>query len=350
MLLLGLLDPGGRRPARSSVSASAPPPNNSCLPKQGLPWPGFGTLFCCGGSPEHPAQQSCGPANQQCCTGGSHSSDGGAGTSPCTTSPTPQYHIKDSSCAMNDPNGPFYDPQHRIYHVFWQAHLAQPDPVKKPGAGPAVGPVYGHAVSHDLATWARLPVALWNDEYYDSKALYTGSTTMVDGSPVIVYPGISDPPSGGTLNVAVPANRSDPLLEKWAKSTANPMMTGTSDDPSTAWRTNQGEWRFVGQSVATSSGSRMPLYSGGSNLSSIHLIGVFQSELGGDCMSIFPLPPAVNGSSDDWARSNPDHQLLVPPTHVMMQSSQFKLGVLTDAPPVSKVHGRRLLQAFAALC
>ena len=69
---------------------------------------------------------------------------------------------------MNDPNGPFYDPQHKIYHVFWQAHLAQPDPVKKPGAGPAVGPVYGHAVSHDLATWARLPVALWNDEYYEA--------------------------------------------------------------------------------------------------------------------------------------------------------------------------------------
>jgi hypothetical protein len=57
-----------------------------------------------------------------------------------------------------------------------------------------------------------MPVGLWNDEYYDSKALYTGSATMVDGSPVIVYPGISDPPTGGTFNVARPADRADPLL------------------------------------------------------------------------------------------------------------------------------------------
>ena len=333
-LLLGLFALQCPRQWSVLTIGAAPAPNSSCLPKQGLPWPGFGTLFCCGGSPEHPALKSCGPANQQCCAVGSHSSDGGAGTSPCATSLTPQYHIKDRSCAMNDPNGPFYDPLHRIYHVFWQAHLAQPDPVKKPGAGPAVGPVYGHAVSHDLITWARLPVALWNDEYYDSKALYTGSTTMVDGNPVLVYPGISDPPTGGTLNVAVPANRSDPLLEKWAKSAANPLMTGTSDDPSTAWLTAQGEWRFVGQSVATASGNGMPLYSGGSNLSAIHLIGVFDSELGGDCMSIFPLPPTVNGSSD-WFRSHSDQTPLVAPTHVMIQSSQFKLGVLRDAPVVN---------------
>ena len=47
---------------------------------------------------------------------------------------------------------------HRVYHVFYQAHLAAPDPVRPWNAtiGPAVGPVYGHAVSHDLVSWAHL--------------------------------------------------------------------------------------------------------------------------------------------------------------------------------------------------
>ena len=53
---------------------------------------------------------------------------------------------------------PFDDPLHKIYHLFFQSHLAQVDRVKKKGAGPAVGPVYGHAVSHDLVSWAHLPV------------------------------------------------------------------------------------------------------------------------------------------------------------------------------------------------
>ena len=222
--------------------------------------------------------------------------------------------------------------------------------MKKPGAGPAVGPVYGHAVSHDLVSWAHLPVGLWNDEFYDSKALYTGSATLVDGRPVIVYPGISDPPTGGTLNMARPADTSDPLLERWVKDPHNPMMTGTSDDPSSAWQTETGEWRFVGQTVATDSGGAMPLYSAGKNFSSIHMIGTVKHEQGGDCMSIFPLPPAAPGSeAADGAGTER-------PTQVMMQSAQTstivtlsrfaccpslahpkritisELGVLTDAP------------------
>lgn len=30
---------------------------------------------------------------------------------------SPQYHIRDESCAMNDPNGPFYDEMHGMYHL-----------------------------------------------------------------------------------------------------------------------------------------------------------------------------------------------------------------------------------------
>jgi sucrose-6-phosphate hydrolase SacC (GH32 family) len=40
--------------------------------------------------------------------------------------------------------------------------------------GSGAGPVYGHAASKDLAHWARLPVAIWNDHRYDSVAIYTG--------------------------------------------------------------------------------------------------------------------------------------------------------------------------------
>ena len=336
------------------VAGSPPPLANTCLSKQGLPWAGVGTLFCCGGNATHPATRPCSKQNQQCCATGTHSSNGGAGTSPCVPERTPQYHVRDASCALNDPNAPFFDPVHKIHHVFYQAHLAQVDPVHRPGAGPAVGPVYGHAVSHDLVTWARLPVALWNDEFYDSKALYTGSATMVPGrGPVIIYPGISDPPTGGTINLAEPANRSDPLLARWTKSRHNPLMTGTSDDPSTAWQTASGEYRFVGQTVATAHGGGMPLYSAGSSFENVSLIGVFKHEQGGDCMSIFPLPPAAvapasadrpdmasvrrPGADDHHAaqgRSRHHARSQRPrPTHVMMQSAQTKLGVLTDAPP-----------------
>ena len=34
----------------------------------------------------------------------------------------PQYHFHDISCGNNDPNGPLYDPNHRLYHVFYQSH------------------------------------------------------------------------------------------------------------------------------------------------------------------------------------------------------------------------------------
>jgi sucrose-6-phosphate hydrolase SacC (GH32 family) len=55
------------------------------------------------------------------------------------------------------------------------------------GAGD--GPDWGHWVSKDFTKWAQLPVAIWNDQYYDNSAIYTGSTTIVDGKPVMMYPG-----------------------------------------------------------------------------------------------------------------------------------------------------------------
>ena len=75
----------------------------------------------------------------------------------------PQFHVKDASCGENDPNGPSYDPVHGVYHLHYQNHV-----------GLHGGRTYGHAVSKDLTHWAHMPVSIWNDQFYDSTAIYTG--------------------------------------------------------------------------------------------------------------------------------------------------------------------------------
>ena len=52
--------------------------------------------------------------------------------------------------------------------------------------------------------------------------------------------------SGAAYSQAVPSNRSDPLLKNWSKPEYNPIVNSTGDDPSTAWKTPYGEWRFIG--------------------------------------------------------------------------------------------------------
>ena len=94
-------------------------------------------------------------------------------------------------CDMNDPNGPFFDAAHGVYHVFYQDHLWAPMPDDVPTG--REGPVWGHAVSRDMVHWAHMPVGLWNgDGWYDMHGLYTGSATLVDGLPVLVFPGVCD--------------------------------------------------------------------------------------------------------------------------------------------------------------
>ena len=90
---------------------------------------------------------NCGPSNEQC------------GIVPRPV-PHPQFHIMDASCAVNDPNGFFFDSKHQLYHLFYQDHLSE-DNAHTPWLGNRYGPVWGHVVSKDLVSWARLPVALW---------------------------------------------------------------------------------------------------------------------------------------------------------------------------------------------
>ena len=145
-----------------------------------------------------------------------------------------------------DPNGLFYDARWKNYHFFYQ------DGLFENASGHGQGPVWGHAVSSDLIKWKHLPVAIWNDHLYDERAIFTGSTTIVDGEPIIVYPGLCvqgrqpNCESGTLLALAVPEDSSDPSLSRWRKlDELNPIVNNTGRDPSTAWRTEQGEWRLV---------------------------------------------------------------------------------------------------------
>jgi len=102
---------------------------------------------------------------------------------------------------MNDPAAVVYDPVHGLYHDHWEDHLAIPGGQY----------VRGHAVSRDLVRWAHLPVSLWNDRPYDNYAIFTGSSTVVGGKVVQVYPGLCSQPRAGSacpgatnLAIAVP--------------------------------------------------------------------------------------------------------------------------------------------------
>lgn len=182
-----------------------------------------------------------------------------------------------------------------------------------PMAGVGQGPDIGHAVSSDMVHWAHLPVSVWNDQPYDSVAIYTGSATIVDGVPVLVYPGLCvarDWPNcqtGTLLAVAVPANHAgDPLLTNWTKPSYNPIVNNTQRDPSSAWRTAAGEWRmttFEGKVYGSTDFETWTVADGGQRLWN-------QAE----CPDFFALPPMCEGNG-----CNASGAAL--PTHVHKESS-----------------------------
>ena len=261
------------------------------------------------------------------------------------------FHIRDATCGLNDPNGPVYDAVHGVYHLFYQDHL---------GVGENGGTSWGHVVSRDLAHWARLPVALWNDEIYDNHAIWSGSATVVNGEIVIVYPGLCSPEvacdaaggtwmpanntctvvsecvSGRNLALAKPANGSasggDPLLTKWRKTGVIVNSSATCDghcpnatgdigkDPSAAWRTPSGEWRIV-------TGDAPYLY-GSMDFKSWYFIGLGFNGAGGDCPSFFPIPTKTPGSGSAPNATSPK------PTHVHMRGGgSTTLGVYDAGEP-----------------
>ncbi|GMJ06136.1 VACUOLAR INVERTASE, vacuolar invertase 2, fructosidase 4 [Hibiscus trionum] len=111
--------------------------------------------------------------------------------------------------------------------------------------------VWGHAVSKDLIHWLHLPLAMVADHTYDKSGVWTGSATFLpDGKIVMLYTG-SNADAVQVQNLAYPADHSDPLLINWVKYSGNPVLVPPPGilskdfrDPTTAWLTSEGKWRF----------------------------------------------------------------------------------------------------------
>ncbi|KAK2454713.1 beta-fructofuranosidase, cell wall isozyme [Trifolium repens] len=142
-----------------------------------------------------------------------------------------------------DPNGPMY--YNGVYHLFYQYN---------PKGAVWGNIVWGHSVSKDLINWKELQPALYPSKPFDKYGCWSGSATIIPGQgPVILYTGVVDKRSNEVQCIAIPANKSDPFLTKWAKPdhlnpivTANRNMNGSVfRDPTTAWLGKDGNWRIL---------------------------------------------------------------------------------------------------------
>eukprot|EP01059_Diplonema_ambulator_P017186 TRINITY_DN2916_c0_g1_i4.p1 TRINITY_DN2916_c0_g1~~TRINITY_DN2916_c0_g1_i4.p1 ORF type:complete len:473 (+),score=129.13 TRINITY_DN2916_c0_g1_i4:2102-3520(+) len=182
---------------------------------------------------------------------------------------------------MNDPNGPFYDPIHKKYHLFAQ--------YKTPRE-------WSHAVSDDLLHWVNLPVALSTDEPYDKGGVYSGSaTTLKNGTTILSYAVWTN----DKQCLASPTNLSDPNFTEWTKYPGNPVITTATGappgrDPTTAWHSADGS--LYRMAYGTTSGAVVF-----SSHDFIHWneTGYLHNSVSGqwECPDFFPLPnPAPNAT------------------------------------------------------
>nr|XP_023908670.1 acid beta-fructofuranosidase [Quercus suber] len=158
------------------------------------------------------------------------------------------FHFQPEKNWMNDPNGPMF--YKGWYHFFYQYN---------PNGAVWGDIVWGHAVSTDLIHWLHLPLAMVADQWYDINGVWTGSATVLpNGEVVMLYTGSTNE-SVQVQNLAYPANLSDPLLIDWVKHSDNPVLLpppgiNKNDfrDPTTAWYTSDGKWKFaIGSRVNT---------------------------------------------------------------------------------------------------
>ncbi len=247
------------------------------------------------GSSEYcPASSQCGPGHEEC--------------GPLFGSATTQFHVRDTSCSNGDPNGMFYDSVHGLYHVFYQTFKGRPcdPPVPPCDSGTEV---WGHVVSKDLATWLHLPAAIWSDHGFDSSGAWTGSTTLVNSpaNPIIMFPGLTA--HGVLMNLAKPANRSDPHLVRWASETTN--LSATTDF-SSAWQTADGDYLTVGHEGQ--------LYRSSNTFQNWSAVPGPALWPAGDCPDMFELPRTCDGCT---ARTTSPGDT---PTHVFKHSLQGSVG------------------------
>jgi sucrose-6-phosphate hydrolase SacC (GH32 family) len=146
--------------------------------------------------------------------------------------------------SINDPNGPFYDPIHGYYHLFYQYRTPR---------------TWGHAASPNLVDWMQLPIALDRTEWYDVNGDFSGSATVLNDENRSIVLTVSTPE--GHIFTAMPVNRSDPYLREWAYSddpdasgTSQPLFTPDYEcrDPTEMLSLSQGGYQmFVGSEAGT---------------------------------------------------------------------------------------------------
>nr|WEI57596.1 putative GH32 family protein [Didymodactylos carnosus]WEI57597.1 putative GH32 family protein [Didymodactylos carnosus]WEI57598.1 putative GH32 family protein [Didymodactylos carnosus] len=146
----------------------------------------------------------------------------------------PQYHLMPANDWLNDPNGPvFYK---GYYHMFFQY---------TPNSSTSGLKYWGHGYSEDMVHWTRLPIAISPDQPYDINGIWTGSTTIVDDVPVIIYTGINENNQEVQCQ-ARPADATDPTMTEWIKFPMNPLITNPNGrDPATAFQDDQNNYYLI---------------------------------------------------------------------------------------------------------
>ena len=135
--------------------------------------------------------------------------------------------------------------------------------------------------------------------------------------------------TGTTYAQAIPADRKDPFLTNWTKPAYNPIVNRTSDDPSSAWKTSSGEWRFPGNGLGRGA---CPIFAAPKLTGPWTSVGSIANFSGGECPSLFPLPRLTPGTSVDPGEQLPSHvfkrgKCPDPQCHL---TDKFILGTFTD--------------------
>jgi len=109
--------------------------------------------------------------------------------------------------------------------------------------------MWGHAVSDDLVNWQQLPMALMRQNDYDSGGDFSGSATVLDDADRTPLLTVSSK-TNTVIFVAVPANRSDPLLTEWVLPAYNPIYETKARDPTEVMKTSAGRYRIADGTAA----------------------------------------------------------------------------------------------------
>ncbi|OQR90722.1 glycoside hydrolase [Thraustotheca clavata] len=99
----------------------------------------------------------------------------------------PVFHFLARKNWMNDPCAPYYDDATGLYHLFYQFNTQQT----------VWGNMtWGHAVSHDQATWIDYPDALKNEDANDFLGVFSGfaARKAVNGKDTVFYTGVTKLP------------------------------------------------------------------------------------------------------------------------------------------------------------